>query len=663
MKENNTNEFENNSEEIKTTASADTNGSVDEGNTDANGSGYEQNDNWEFEAEAPTVSGNVIDGGDFEIDLPAEKPKKAEKSADKKSNEPKKKKSHDSANTTKFLLTAIFVVIVATVCGFFGNRYYNQPNISEKKNPGNVVMKIGDEEITVGMYNFYYTQIVNQYTTYASSFGLDTTKDYSKQTVTDDDGKQTTWDKVFVDQTVSQLQRTLSLYQDAVKANMTLTSDQKDEIKSELKNYSDSAEKSNLSVDDYISQTCGDYCGYETLKAVYEQSYLAENYYYKTYVNTTATDDEIDTYFKKNGKDSCYNVGFSYVSVSYTTDDTSNYSTGEVRTKSEAQKLAKECQHKISAEKDIKAKTKRVHSLVEDVMQAEAESYFTAGYFDSIKEATDYLVSASDRTATRSDTTLIDDAVTWLFSDDTKIGDSKVFVDTDNSFAYVLLKTSDEKLMEDEVFSVRHILIQAQSSDSSSTEITDDDIKTAKSTADKVLKMYNSGDKTEVSFALLAEDYSSDTSTTSSGQNGLFGGLYEGFKAGSSTDSFDKWVTDKSRKAGDVGEVYVNDYYTGYHLIYYKGKMPEWKYVCQSAIIQDKQSSIIDDSMKSKTLVKYDRIMKKTKVAEPDKSSTDSSSSSSETTTAASESTTEATTESESTTEASTDSKSESTTK
>ena len=82
MKENNTNEFENNQDEIKAADTADTNDSVDTVNDDANNSNYEQNDNWEFEAEAPTVSGSVIDGGDFEIDLPAEKPKKVEKLAD-----------------------------------------------------------------------------------------------------------------------------------------------------------------------------------------------------------------------------------------------------------------------------------------------------------------------------------------------------------------------------------------------------------------------------------------------------------------------------------------------------------------------------------------------------------------------------------------------------
>jgi len=83
MKENNTNEFENNQDEIKAADTADTGSSADTVNNAASDSNYEQNDNWEFEAEAPTVSGSVIDGGDFEIELPAEKPKKVEKSAEK----------------------------------------------------------------------------------------------------------------------------------------------------------------------------------------------------------------------------------------------------------------------------------------------------------------------------------------------------------------------------------------------------------------------------------------------------------------------------------------------------------------------------------------------------------------------------------------------------
>ena len=157
--------------------------------------------------------------------------------------------------------------------------------------------------------------------------------------------------------------------------------------------------------------------------------------------------------------------------------------------------------------------------------------------------------------------------------------------------------------MEDEVFSVRHILIQAQNGNSSTGKISNDDIKTAKQTADKVLKMYNSGDKSEVSFALLAEDYSSDTSTTSSGQNGLFGGIYEGFKAGSSTGPFDKWVTDKSRKAGDV-EIVKTKF--GYHVMYFEKKndMPTWKYNAQQAMAGEDSKSAsdkIDSKYTSKT--------------------------------------------------------------
>ena len=93
MKENNTNEFENNQDEIKAADTADTGASADTVNNAASDSNYEQNDDWEFEAEAPTVSGSVIDGGDFEIELPAEKPKRLKNRQTKSQPSRKRKKT------------------------------------------------------------------------------------------------------------------------------------------------------------------------------------------------------------------------------------------------------------------------------------------------------------------------------------------------------------------------------------------------------------------------------------------------------------------------------------------------------------------------------------------------------------------------------------------
>ena len=39
---------------------------------------YEENDNWEFEAQAPTLDDNFLADDQFEIQMPAEKPRSAE---------------------------------------------------------------------------------------------------------------------------------------------------------------------------------------------------------------------------------------------------------------------------------------------------------------------------------------------------------------------------------------------------------------------------------------------------------------------------------------------------------------------------------------------------------------------------------------------------------
>lgn len=47
------------------------------------------------------------------------------------------------------------------------------------------------------MFDYYYASIVSYYEQYASYgyYNLDTTKDYSKQYTTDDDGNKISWQK------------------------------------------------------------------------------------------------------------------------------------------------------------------------------------------------------------------------------------------------------------------------------------------------------------------------------------------------------------------------------------------------------------------------------------------------------------------------------------
>ena len=161
-------------------------------------SGYEQNDNWEFEAKAFTLDDTVVESDEYEITIPEkleddtlpetkksyeplDKPKRAAKEEPETAD--KKEKKPHNPDKPKFILAAIFTVIIIAVLVFLGVRYYTVPNSDEKMNPGNVAVTVGDTDVSIGMYNYYYTCISQNYISYAGYgyYDLDTTKDYSSR--------------------------------------------------------------------------------------------------------------------------------------------------------------------------------------------------------------------------------------------------------------------------------------------------------------------------------------------------------------------------------------------------------------------------------------------------------------------------------------------------
>lgn len=61
------------------------------------------------------------------------------------------------------------------------------------------------------------------------------------------------------------------------------------------------------------------------------------------------------------------------------------------------------------------------------------------------------------------------DGINWLFSSDTEVGSCKYFVDKDNSVVFVILKTGKAEVLNDTVYSVRHMLFKAESESDSNT--------------------------------------------------------------------------------------------------------------------------------------------------------------------------------------------------
>lgn len=566
------------------------NDSVDSGLEEKDGVKYETSDNWEFDAKAPTLDENlVMENQDYSISFD-------------KVSEPKPTQALDNPNDNqivinkeplKFIPLAIFLAAVIAVVATFGVRYYTVPNGKEGKymNPASVVATVDGQKISIGMYDYYYASIVSYYEQYASYgyYSLDTTKDYSKQYTTDDDGNKISWQKFFETEALKEVEQITTYYSKALEEGVTLTSAQKKTIDKQISTLKDSASQNDVSLDQYIKANFGTYCSEDTIRIMLEQYYLSANYKGKFKCETKVTDNDVDKYYNDH-KNDYKKIEFYYIASPYdATDDNS---------KNESIKTAEKIMAKMKDKKSVIALVPEVYSsYIDSQVKSSMEKDSTLTEKKAREEAIKSYESNVVTTVSGSDSPFDDKMNTWLFSDDTKVGSKKYYIDEDAKYIYIVLKTSKASVEEDETYTVRHILVAPESGSNSSsstsekTEYTDEQWAAAKKKADSILAKFNKTDKSEYEFAKLAEQYSTDSASTSSGSNDSFGGLYESVTLGQMVPDFEKWSIDDSRKYGDTGIV-KSDY--GYHIMFFINDCPEYQSKIIAQIKSDRLSNMID---------------------------------------------------------------------
>lgn len=563
----------------------------------------EDNDGWKFDAEAPTLNESVIQNGEFEIQIPASsnyetapRPQKTQPAVtvEKKSAGPKK---HDS------VLFGLLAVVVALILGAsitLGVFYYTAPNSDEKMNPGNVALTVGETPVSIGMYNYYYTCITQNYLTYAGYgyYDIDTTKSYDTQMTTDEDGNEISWAQKFENDTVDQIQYITAYYEEASANGVELTQAQKDNISTSLEGLKTTASDNDKSVNDYIAEIYGDYCGYATLEKMLQQCYIAENYYQQKQLEYTVTTEQEQAYFEEH-KTEYENVSFAYLQIPYEEGG--------------AQAALENAKSYISDIKTVDDMKKLIPIACKELI----DDYVAQGYASTTDECAEMLAENIEASISAGESGFIQEAIDWLFSENTAVGSCDAFDDADNSLVYLLLKTSEPVADESQVYSVRHILVtpktddeDAQATTDGKTEYTDEQWADAEKKANEILDEYNSTDKTEKDFAILAEKYSDDTESTSNGSSGLYGGLYEGVSLGQMVPSFEEWALDSSRQFGDVGIV-KSDY--GYHIMFFVENTSKYLYDCKTALRTEMEGEFVD----SAEIKIHNGAMKKVKVAKP----------------------------------------------
>lgn len=534
----------------------------------------EDNDNWQFEASAPAAENDVFSGvGGVEFELPKEQ--RAAENQDVMTQV----RSQDiviKKGRISIVLSSLIAVVIVAALVVLGIRYYTQPNSNEKMNPGNIALTVGDTDVSVGMYNYYYESIVYEYTYYANYgyYDLDTSADFSTQYTTDSDGNEISWLDLFKKITVERIKTNVVYYEKGLEAGITLTDEQKEEIESQLDSVRENASASDQSVNEYIEDTFGAHCGIETLRKYMEQYYIAGTYYNQYHITGRPDEEETQTYFDEH-QDEYKSCSYALLEMAYDTTDDS--------TRQDSIEKAQSYMARITDVDSMRA-------LVPEACADLIDQFISAGYFETEDEAVTALSESIEATQTRTDieSSFGEEIANWMFDESNEMGSTNYYANEDVGIVYVLLKTSQPFLEDTQVYSVRHILVipgsddeeSADNASSESQEYTEEQWNAALEKAESIVDEYNATDKSELSFAKLAEKYSDDTESTASGTSGLYGGGYEGVALGQMASEFENWAMDDSRKYGDVEIVKTIH---GYHIMYFIFRGPEYMYDSQVA--------------------------------------------------------------------------------
>lgn len=482
-----------------------------------------------------------------------------------------KKNAHsmEARNTAKKVVNKVISIVLCAVIVLgvvaFSLNYYGALQR---------VIKIGgvgsDQSVSIAEYEYYYMRAYNQvryqaqyyqyYYQTSNGYDLSLTPEEQTQTTKDADGNEITWAEKLHEDTLEIIQLHKAYYNEALKMGLKLTKadeafidkqieDLRDEAKSAGSNSSssNSENKVTYSLNAYLRKVYGGSINERFLRKQLKIQVLAQKYLTERTNEVAKGYDQkdIDAEYKKDttAYDFVTFRAYTFKTTELTKEDNETddaLKARQAKADAEVKKNANDFYNAVTNDATFAAKAKELNKD-------------TADY--NVDEETKYSMLKSTAQSTFSE-----DAAKWLFDSSTKVGSKKLFSDEENGKYIVVLALS--KPHQEQTVTARHILFQTKDQ-SSGNALSEEEIAKKKTQAEDVLKKFNEGDKTEDSFAALANEYNEDTGSSSNG------GLYEHIYPGQMVTEFNDWVFDANRKAGDV-ELVETDY--GYHIIYFVAK-------------------------------------------------------------------------------------------
>ena len=425
--------------------------------------------------------------------------------------------------------------------------------------------KVGDRKFSAAEVSYRYANqylnFANQYGSYASMFGLDTTGGIAgldKQDCPFSDGS---WKDYFLEAARNEMQQTTALLDYAAANGITLDEEELADVEAAFDGIDERAKSYGYAnADKMMAANYGAGVNVAMVRSAMQESALANKAMEALQESFSYTEQELEERYQSYAGMRDY-FDYSYVTVEAHADEDSEPTE---ESKAEAMKTAEAVRAAYAAAKG------------DDYAQRLSDAAEAQGLSANRGRSTigSGLVAAGE----------------WMMDAARKAGDVTVEADADGDHVYVVLFISrnDNHYYRP---SVRHILIKAEADENG--VYTEAAKAAAKARAEEILAEFEAGNKTEESFAALANLYSEDTGSNTNG------GLYENIVKGTMVEEFDAFCF-AGHKPGDTGIVYGESAsYAGYHVMYYVGEGEE---LYSSSIAKDDlRSAALTEKMEEMT--------------------------------------------------------------
>ena len=479
---------------------------------------------------------------------------------------------------------------------------------------GTTALTIGGEgfspaRVSYSYANQYYTW-ANQYGSYASLFGLDTSAGIAGL------GSQScpmleggTWRDYFLDAAGQELTQTKALLDYAAEKSITLDEDEIAQVDAGFEGLDEYVKGLGYgSVDKFFAASYGTGVTKALVRQAGLDSALANKVLSQMSDSFQYTDAELEEYYKGlEGASDIFGLAYYYVAaetVETTAEDGTASSapteetlaaakatadailaayesgfapagpvTGDEPVTGEAAAEDKAVTGEAAAEdKAVTGETAAEDEAAEPLRFGDAAMDAAADRFDeAVASQVDGALSTRSSTTKGSSLGAYKD---WM-TGSRQLGDAAVIENDGSGYYVVLFLSRDDNHYP--LAQVRHILVKAEADESGA--YTEEAKAAAREKAEEIYAQWQAGDKTEDSFAALANEMSEDAGSNTRG------GLYDAVAKNQMVKEFDAFCFE-GHKPGDTAIVYgETSSYAGYHIMYYVGEGQLYSdYIAESAM-------------------------------------------------------------------------------